>query len=333
MVSVVVCTYDNSSSLAETLASLAAVETPDELRWELVVVDNNSADDTRTVAERHLARFPTAARYVFEPRQGVAHARNRGIREARGELLFYLDDDVTVHPAWLRALHRCFLETRADAVGTRIERRWQCPRPYWCSDEIAGFLVEQDFGRERVHWTCARRFLVTASIGFRVEALRRHGGFRCDLGRRGRSLLGGEDAELYHRLRRSDHTIMYEPQAIAYHSVVPDRVTMDYARRWFYETGLTLGHLMERKRTHLLAAGAPIWLWMRAAGARVRRLKVHRRSVDERERFASEVWCRHFDAMLRERLIHWLPGSLAASACAFHRSATHPPPPGDGAAP
>jgi len=73
------------------------------LRWDAIVIDNNSTDGTRAVVERHIAGFPVALRYLFEPRQGRSSALNAGIAAARGSVLAFTDDDVRVVNGWLDA--------------------------------------------------------------------------------------------------------------------------------------------------------------------------------------------------------------------------------------
>ncbi len=103
-ITVIICTYNRSQSLRKTLGSIVAEDLPQSVGWEIVVVDNNSSDETRQVVEELRCRYPQRIRYVFEPKQGVSNARNTGIREARGEILAFIDDDETADTAWLQNL-------------------------------------------------------------------------------------------------------------------------------------------------------------------------------------------------------------------------------------
>ena len=84
-ISVILSTYNRCQSLAKALDSAAASTLPEGDEWEVVVVDNNSTDQTRDVVEDFQRRHPGRFRYVFESQQGLSHARNAGIREARGD--------------------------------------------------------------------------------------------------------------------------------------------------------------------------------------------------------------------------------------------------------
>ena len=115
--SIVVATYNRAADLRETLTSLATLSPNGD--WEVIVVDNNSTDNTRTIIETAAAQFPVNLRYVFEARQGRSPALNAGIRAARGRIIATTDDDVRVAPDWLdraaEALERSGGDYVADA--------------------------------------------------------------------------------------------------------------------------------------------------------------------------------------------------------------------------
>src|ERR1700740_724454 len=91
MISIIICTRNPSESLRRTLESIDQLSCPEGLRWELVIVDNNSTDQTRGVVERFNEDSGVDVRYVFEPRKGASHARNTGMQKARGEIIALID--------------------------------------------------------------------------------------------------------------------------------------------------------------------------------------------------------------------------------------------------
>jgi len=316
-VSVVICTYNRAESLRETLESLVKQNVNHDLNYEIIVVDNNSKDNTRQIVEEFQARNGYTVQYVFEKNQGVAYARNSGIRNAKGEVVAYLDDDVIADPNWLRAMWKCFQETRADAVGGKILRKWSLDEPHWYSEEIGGCLISQDLGPERKKWNSERQHMVTANVAFRHDVFERYGIFREELGRRGDELVGGEDRELYKRLVKEGDLVIYEPEALAYHKVEPERLTKVYFRRWFWDVGRTLGHEIEWKWYHVVAV-APLWLWRQIFQSLIRFLKVELYpGSNARERFAARIWVLHYSAMFQERFFHWLPFNFGRKKCAF----------------
>lgn len=103
-ITVILCTYNRCQSLAKALDSVANSMLPSSVECEVLIVDNNSRDRTRQIAEEFCLKYPDRFRYVFEIQQGKSFALNTAIREARGNVLAFMDDDVTVEPTWLQNL-------------------------------------------------------------------------------------------------------------------------------------------------------------------------------------------------------------------------------------
>ena len=114
-VTVAVLTYNRSRLLRETLAGIVRQNYPSG-GWELIVVDNNSTDDTKEVVSSFQSAG-TPPRLVVETRQGLDHGRNRAIEEARGEIIVLADDDILVEPDWLAQLVAPFASDNAHQIG------------------------------------------------------------------------------------------------------------------------------------------------------------------------------------------------------------------------
>ena len=236
MISVVVCTYNRAAVLERMLDSFFAQAGADECSHELIVVDNNSADDTREVAAR-FERFE-GFRYVFEQRQGLSVARNRGVAEASGEIVAFLDVDVIVDKGWLRNLQGCFDESGAEAVGGRSYLVFEREPPTWLTAELRISLSEVDLGRERKTVEGGQR-LYGLNMAFRKATLERVGGFDEQLGRRGKGLLGGEETVVFGRIAEQGGKIVYEPGAVVGHIVDKERTSWDYFKRLCLGLGMT----------------------------------------------------------------------------------------------
>lgn len=118
-ITVIVCTYNRCQSLSKALDSIAALILPDSIEWEVLIVDNNSKDHTRDVVEGFCHRHPGRFRYLYEPHQGKSHALNAGIQDARGKVLAFTDDDVTVERTWLRDLTAALHDDQWVGAGGR----------------------------------------------------------------------------------------------------------------------------------------------------------------------------------------------------------------------
>ena len=158
-VSIAIATYNRADEVAKTLAGLARLDTTGCPRQELLVIDNNSTEVTPQVVKRLASSFGGRLRYVREERQGLSHARNRAIGEARFEIVAYLDDDVDVDPAWLRHLSNSYASGDVAAVGGRAHLVYAGPKPRWLGEPIEGLLAKVELGpeppaggRRRVMW-------------------------------------------------------------------------------------------------------------------------------------------------------------------------------------
>lgn len=237
-VSVIVCTFNRCESLTDTLASLAALEVPDSVEWELLVVDNNSKDATREVVERFSRNVAFKVRYLFEPQQGLSHARNRGVTASGADYVLFTDDDVLVDPDWLRSMLAALIDRGADCAGGKVLPLWRDNRPKWLGDTMLNVLAMLDYGDQVLELDGATndRTLYGASMGFRREKLLAVGVFNPELGRKG-SVGAGEDLEIQERLRQHAGRVIYEPQSVVYHKIDPERLHKRYFRRWHYIAG------------------------------------------------------------------------------------------------
>ena len=144
MLSVIVCTYNRVDYLKDMIASFYAQEKLGDHSFEFIVVDNNSSDRTAEVCETFANE--SGFRYVSEPQQGLSFARNRGLEEAKGDLVAYLDDDVLVSSGWIDALLQAFSETDASVVGGRSLIRFESEAPPWFGEAFRRMLSEVDLG-------------------------------------------------------------------------------------------------------------------------------------------------------------------------------------------
>ncbi len=224
--SICIATYNRASELDITLASLKMLDV-DGLAVELVVIDNNSRDETRKIAESHAADYPYPVRYVFEPVQGHSAARNAGIRVARGRIVAFLDDDVDVAPRWARTMLRAFSEVDAAAVGGRTWLVYPSARPEWIGPAEENLLSRVELGNERIK--VSQQSICGCNMAFHRDWLQRVGGFRVDMGRVGTCLLSNDETDLMGRIVDAGGELYYDPAPMVGHRVPTTRLQ----RRWF----------------------------------------------------------------------------------------------------
>lgn len=227
MVSIAICTYNNARRLEAVLESLRGLRCPPALEYEILVVDNNSGDETKAVVDRCQAIWGQRLRYIFEGTQGLSHARNRALKEAAGDIVSYIDDDVKVDPGWLSAVAAAFEEYSAAVVGGRSYLIYPSQRPAWLPEEYESLLSKLDYGDQVIVGLDKDLFGLNFSV--RKELAVQLGGFDTSLGRCRHSLGSGEESDLLHRIRETGGLAVYEPRAIVGHVVSAERVTV----RWF----------------------------------------------------------------------------------------------------
>lgn len=250
--------------LAHALESVAVSSVPMAVEWEVLVVDNNSTDQTQAVVEDFRRRYPGRFRYLKESQQGLCHARNSGVREARGNVLAFMDDDVTVDSTWMWNLTSGLLDSEWAGAGGRIFPLWASPIPNWLSTEgrkalapyvafdlgpEAGPLTEPPFG---------------ANMAFRKKMFEKYGGFRTDLDRCGGGMLSNGDTEFGRRLLVGGERLRYEPSAVVNHPVTADRAQKRYVLGWEFGKGRAdIREFGVAPGTKWFACGIPLYLLRR----------------------------------------------------------------------
>jgi glucosyl-dolichyl phosphate glucuronosyltransferase len=237
-ITVVLCTHNRSRDLAVALESIAASEMPSSVCWEVLVVDNNSTDQTRDIVEGFCERYPTRFRYLFEPKQGLSYARNAGIANAHGEVLAFTDDDVIVKPEWLRHLTAALHDREWAGAAGRVLPAQTISLPPWLSwTHCGGILCANfDLGDQPIKLDMDH-VPFGANMAFRREMFEKYGGFRTDLGRNPGDKIGCEDIEFGHRLIKGDESLRYEPLAIVHHPIPLGRITKEYFLSWWFDFG------------------------------------------------------------------------------------------------
>ncbi len=311
-VTAVVCTYNRCTSLQDTLHSLVTQRVSPGVALDILVIDNNSTDETKQVVDRWTTQSAWPVRYVVEPSQGIAYARNRGLLSAQGDIVAYIDDDAIADPRWIESLVACFNATDADMVGGKIAPLWLTARPGWLADDLMGPITAFDLGSARRQCTKTQEAFLTTNCALRRASATRFGIFDVTLGRRGTRWVGGEDFELFIRWLKQGATIVYEPTARVQHKIGPERVSPHFYRRWFEDVGYTQAHQLDWKWHYRLSI-VPVWRWKKLTEAAVNYLRTRAgRSTDELK-LQAELWWLFQRSFLKERIDHW----FGKRACHF----------------
>ncbi len=238
LLSVIIPTRNHARLVSDLLDSLAGqVIAP--FRWEVMVIDNGSTDQTAAATKAKIPSLPFEARYIYEPRLGLHNGRHRGAQEAQGRYLAYLDDDVLLTPAWIHGFEK-LLSGQAEAVVGRILPEWESRPPAWLKTLVRepGYLSLLDMGATGFYidprFVYGDNFFILKQIVFELR------GFHPDsmpvdqLRYRGDGEYG-----LMMKFGQAGLRAWYEPGATVYHRIPRARMTLDYLCKRSYAQGIS----------------------------------------------------------------------------------------------
>jgi glycosyltransferase involved in cell wall biosynthesis len=210
--SVILASYNRSHSLLRFLEAISHQVVPEGVEWEVLIVDNNSDDGTRSLISPLVEAHPQRFKYLLEIRQGKSLALNAGVRAASGQVLVFTDDDCVPDPHWLASIAEEFAaKNPIDALGGRVELYDPSHQPFTILT-----------GKERVAIVSAGQLLIRPQIfgcnmAFRRSVFDAVGEFDPLLGP-GARLGAAEDADFLYRIHRQGFTMFYSPDVLVYHN-------------------------------------------------------------------------------------------------------------------
>lgn len=226
-ISVIICTYNRASILADTLKSYTTLEQNTACEAELLIVDNNSNDETRRVVDQFIVQYPET-RYVFEPQSGLSYARNTGIRESRGDIIVFVDDDVFFDSCWLKAVVHIFRDyPEASCMGGKSIPQFESGRPDWSTDMLMNFYGSTNSG-DAIKWMVYPEFPYGLNMAFKRDVFSQIGLFNPHLGRKKKNLSSNEEKEIFWRVNQAGFRVIYTPKALLYHRIPADRARKEW---------------------------------------------------------------------------------------------------------
>jgi glycosyltransferase involved in cell wall biosynthesis len=260
--SLVIPTYNRSEQIIKTLESVVAQRYNASL-WECIIVDNNSSDDTRVRVEELIAKHDKLnLRYIFEPKQGLSHARNCGIAHSRGEIIAFVDDDETIVEEFVMQYVALF-DARPDAMaaGGRIIPEYISGEPRWMSHFVALPIANPlDYG-DYVRLFPRGKHPGGGNMAVRRAVIEQIGTFDTELGRTGEKLIGGEECDFFERMYAHNMPIYYVPRAAIYHRIGKEKLTEQYTSRLFHQVGVSQRIRAKRAKRLFRAYVAEMCKW------------------------------------------------------------------------
>ena len=232
LVTVAVCTYKRPDYLRQTLQGIARQDFPRD-QYEVLVVDNNSPDNTAEVVAEFAGENPTP-RYVNEPRQGLDYSRNRAIAEAKGDIIIMADNDILMERDWISQMVAPLLADKAGRIGGlggEVVPVFPDGLPAWLEGSHGPQSFRADAGP-----VLPPQSPMGASFAFPRRVFEQYGGFRTDLDRRVPQLFAGGDGEMIRRLRRAGLEIWFVPGAKVLHQIPASRLNLRYTLRHGFDS-------------------------------------------------------------------------------------------------
>ncbi|GAA4450648.1 glycosyltransferase family 2 protein [Nibrella saemangeumensis] len=226
--SLIICTYNRASFLKETIESILS-HFRSKTNFELLIINNNSTDNTADVVKPFLS--VPVVRYVVETNQGLSHARNRGIKEARNEILVFLDDDIDIEPNYLDVSDQLFRDPANQIVGGKV-LPYNSGIPEWLPEQYYYIISIFDRGDSPLHTDK----LMGANYAMRKEAALKIGWYNTELGRKGSNLMGGEEVDYLDRARAIGYSVLYHPGLVVYHKI-GNKLNKDYVFDYAFNLG------------------------------------------------------------------------------------------------
>lgn len=250
MISVIICTYNREKYILPLLNSLAA-NSFDKGNYEIILVDNNCTDGTRKVFDTFAVENPDVnLKYVVEAEQGLSAARNRGIKEAGGDILVYVDDDALVDSNYLSDYKYWFeFHPETMAAGGPISPSYEeGEEPEWMSKYTRALLTAwMDYGDKPRHYPKGR-FPGGGNAAYRKVVFDKVGLFNTALGRKGGNLMGSEEKDIFDKMKTAGMEVMYIPGPVLHHRIPPYKLSDDYFNRLTLQIGKS-----ERERTKAIS--------------------------------------------------------------------------------
>lgn len=245
LISCIVCTYNREDFITHCLHSLATQWLSKEL-YEIIVINNNSSDMTEKKVEDFFNQnVECKGRLIFEKKQGLSYARNKGADVAQADILTYLDDDVVADPFLLTEVLKTFRTYQfAGCVGGKINLNLPPDLPWWYSDNLSSYFSQFDLHTKSIKKiTSPAELPYGANFSVLKNLLINIGGFQPALGRKGKDFSGGEELDVAYRISAQGYDLYYNPFAIVTHFIKKERIH--------------LKHMFQTSR-----ASAKVWVYM-----------------------------------------------------------------------
>ena len=243
-ISVAVCTYNRADVLPKCLESLAN-QTADTELFEVLIIDNNSTDNTKEIAIEFCEKHSNY-KYISEEKQGLSHARNRAIDEAKGKYVAYIDDDAIADKNWIEKIFSVIQNNKdIAAFGGKILPWYNTEKPKWFKDEFA----LHSYGDKHLQLSLKNYpfGLSGSNMIFKKDILAKYNGFSAEYGMAGNKIAFGEESLLFNKMLKNNENVQYFPDLFVYHLVSEKSYSLKNAFRRSIQNGKAIAQIRGSK--------------------------------------------------------------------------------------
>ncbi|MDQ3684797.1 MAG: glycosyltransferase family 2 protein [Acidobacteriota bacterium] len=233
-IDIVICTYNNAALLDRTLAAMSKQQVSPDVRWEVLVVNNNCTDETPEIVEKHLQSGEISLRMITESKQGLTPARVCGVKDTGGEWIAFVDDDCLLAEDWIeQAVRFAAAHPECGAFGGQIIPEWEVAPPPHVLNHLYAYACK--YHGETVK---RRSWLAGAGMVVRRAALENCGWIDQQFleDRTGARLVSGGDMEIALRVG-AKYELWYNPNCKLRHVIPERRMSRQYLRRITFGLG------------------------------------------------------------------------------------------------
>jgi glycosyltransferase involved in cell wall biosynthesis len=206
--SVIICSYNRCESLRRTLQSIEAMICPADVKWEVIVVDNNSTDGTALIVDQFQRNNRVPIVYLFQALQGKSYALNFGISNSKGDIVLFIDDDCIVDEDWLSSINKEFKrDDSLSGVGGRVELYDSRDQPV----SIRTFRERRYLDRSSLF-----NLIPGCNMAFRRGVFESVGKFDVNFGPGKKMVV--EDADFIYRTYKRGFKLVYSPDVLVFHN-------------------------------------------------------------------------------------------------------------------
>ena len=224
--SICIATYKRPELLAKLLDSLKSQELPDDLLYEIILVDNDSSGSAGIIADKYKNIFNQSLKYFVQPVKNISSTRNLAVEKALGKYLLFIDDDEVADPKWIAALIHTVNKFNADAAFGRVISYFDEGTPEWIKTCFIYNREAPETGTTAL-FTRSGNCIVKSELLSKVE-----GPFDIKYG-----ITGGSDTHLFDLLRKKGAKYINCREAVTYEYVPPERAKPDWIRKRAFRVG------------------------------------------------------------------------------------------------